>query len=267
LIAASASDPYIFNDFATSYSNIRGRTQKTSVVSDRPNTKIIIVDGQSEHATYNGTAAYTANAASHQLNIYDGAIYDAIDPLLGCTNNAAGAFSSPVMRIADRLIAQGKATRVIMVPIAQAGTLWAQYEPAASNSLFTRIQAAVRRLAAIGLTPDKIIVGRGVSDGVAGTSAASVRSSINAWITGVRTLTSASIYIGKFTATGGSANATVQSGIASAISDNVANSVFAGYDADTNATVAGGYRLADQTHFSDTGLTLVGNGWADLIYP
>lgn len=273
--SGSAADPYLFNERVAGlagncgFFDIRTRTLQASAIADRANTKIIIVDGQSEHATAGGVATYTTvNAAAHNLNIYDGGIYSGADPVLGASDATATGPSSPIMRIADRIITRGKATRVIMVPIAVGGTLWASYDPAASGSLFTRVQCAIRRLSAIGLSPDFICAARGSSDNAAATSAASIRSSINAWITGIRNMgCTAPIYIGKFTMNGGSVSATIQSGIASAISDNSGNSVLAGYDGDTNATVAGGYRLADSTHLSATGLTLVANGWADLVCP
>jgi len=274
--SSSSPDPFLFNEYppqgvpnGVGYNNIRGRTEKTSVVSDRANTAIVIVDGQSEHATSNGVAAYTTvNAQAHQLNIYNGGIYDGLDPVLGASYAPGVGESSPVMRIADRIITGGKKTRVIMVPIAMGGTPWAIYDPAATGSLFTRFRTAYRRLAAIGLAPDFILSARGATDNTLATSRASVRASANSWVTGVRALgCTAPIYIGKFTMASGATSANVQNGIADAISDNSGNNVFAGYDGDTNATVAGGYRLADQTHLSATGLTLVANGWADIIYP
>ena len=63
----------------------------------------------------------------------------------------------------------------------------------------------------------------------------------------------------------GATSATVQQGLADAI--DAGRNIIAGYDADTNCTVAGGFRLADQTHLSNTGLTLSANGWADLVFP
>lgn len=273
---ASTPDPFLLNEYPVQgyplgfgYNDITGRTEVSSLITDRPNTKIVIVDGQSEHATASGTGTYsTVSAQANNLNVYNGGIYLGADPVLGCSSAPSVGVSSVNMRIADRIIARGKATRVIMVPIAIGGTLWAAYEPTASGSLFTRFQAAYNRLAAKGLAPDAIIAARGVTDAGAGTSGASVRASINAWITGVRGLGCvAPIYLGIFTMAGGSVNATIQTAIANAVSDNSSNNVFTGYNGDTNATVAGGYRLADGTHLSNTGLTLVANGWADLIYP
>ncbi len=280
MIAAvsSAADPHFFfeNDGSgdaslsgpfseAGYSDSRGRNQVSSVLSDRANTKIIIVDGQSEHATSNGTATYSR--VSNQVfnfNIYDGAIYDGVESVLGCTS--AGAPSSQILRIGDRIISRGKASHVVMVPIAMGGTSWTKYDPAGSHSLFTRVQAAIRRLAVQGYAPDAIIVARGARDNFLGTSAATITAAITAWATGVRGLgCNAPIYVGKFTMNSGSVSITVQTGIANALS--VPLNVNAGYDGDTNLTVAGGFRLGDNTHLSDTGLTAAANGWADLLFP
>lgn len=270
----SAPDPYLLNEYppqgkpnGMGYYNIRGRTEVSSIISAPTTTKIVIVDGQSEHATANGTMTYsTVNAASNQLNIYDGAIYAGADPVLGASDAPNVGYSSMVMRFADRLITQGRATRVIMVPIAIGGTPWAIYDPAADGSLFTRFRCAYRRLAALGLTPDAIVVARGATDNDLNTSAASIKASIWAWADGVRALGCvAPIYLGKFTMVSGSVDTTVQTGIDNAI--DVGRDIRTGYNGDSNLTVAGGYRLADQTHLSNTGLTKSANDWADLVFP
>lgn len=250
------------------YNKIRGRTEKSSVIADRANTKIIIVDGQSEHATANGTGAYTTVSANvHNFNIYDGGIYDCIDPLLGQSSAPSVGTSSVAARIGDRIIAQGGATRVIMVPIAMGGTPWAIYQPTATGSLFTRVQAAILRLRALGLAPDAIMVARGTTDNGAGTTQASAKASMLAWVNGVRALgVTCPIYLGKFTYAGVAlGNSTA---IRAAVDEVVATAglnVLAGYDGDSNLLLANGYRLADTIHLSETGLTRSANGWADLI--
>lgn len=273
IFIASREDPFLVNEYPPSgnpqgvgFSNTRGRTLVSSIVADRANTKIVILDGQSEHATADGTATYLpASSQAHQLNIYDGGIYLGRDPVLGASVAPQVGPSSVIMRIADRIIARGKATRVVMVPIAIGGTPWAIYDPAAAGNLFTRVRAAIRRLSALGLSPDDIIAARGATDNNLGTSAASITNSIWAWTDGVRALgCTAAIWLGKFTMSSGVVSTTVQTGIANAI--DAGRNIKIGYDGDTNLTVAGGYRL-DGTHLSDLGLTTAANGWADLVYP
>lgn len=269
----SAPDPYLLNEYppqgkpnGMGYYNIRGRTEVSSIISAPTTTKIVIVDGQSEHATANGTMTYsTVNAASNQLNIYDGAIYAGADPVLGASDAPNVGYSSMVMRFADRLITQGRATRVIMVPIAIGGTPWAIYEPTADGSLFTRVRCAIRRLAALGLEPDAIITARGATDAGLGTSAASMKTSVWAWADGIRDLgCTAPIYLGKFSGAGVTSNA-IRTAMDNAL--DAGRNIVEGYDGDTYLTIAGGYRLADTVHLSDTGLTKSGNDWADLVFP
>lgn len=268
---SSGPDPYAFNEYGASvgFSNSRGRTPVSSALV--ASTVSVIVDGQSEHANSNGTAAYTAsNANSHHINIYDGEIYPGLDPILGASPYNAPTSPGPscqVMMIADRIFVNRPSTpRVVMAPIALGGTPWAMYDPAVAGSLFTRFSAAYRRLAKVGLTPNAIIAARGATDNNLGTSAASVKASIWAWADGVRALGCvAPIYVGKFTMLAGAVSSAVQTGIDNSI--DVGRDIRAGYDGDANLTVAGGFRLVDQTHLSATGLTKSGNGWADLIFP
>jgi hypothetical protein len=274
LIAGGATrpDPFLLNEYppqgvpnGVGYRNARGRVEVSSIIADRPNTQIIIVDGQSEHATANGTSAHTvSNSAAHQLNVYDGGIYEIAEPLLGCSYAPAVGPSSMIGQMADYIIDQALATRVIMVPIAIGGTPWAIYDPAAAGSLFTRFRAAYLRLQALGLEPDHIIAARGATDGVLGTSAADVTTAIHAWADGVRALgCDAPIWLGKFTMVGGSANSTVRTGMDNAI--HVGRDIRAGYDGDTHLTVGGGYRL-DGVHLSNTGLQKAAEDWVDLIF-
>lgn len=270
----SAPDPFTFKEYppqgnpnGRGYSNTRGRTLVSSLVTDRPNTQIIIVDGQSEHATAGGTSAYTVTNtdAAHQLNLYDGGLYAIEEPVLGCSYAPATGPSSMIGQMADYIIDQELATRAILVPIAMGGTPWAIYEPDAADSLFTRFRAAWNRLQALGLEPDHIIAARGATDNDLDTSAASVTASIQAWAQGVRDLgCDAPIWLGKFTMVSGSVDSTVQTGIDDAV--DVGLDIRAGYDGDTNLTVAGGYRLGDETHLSNTGLAKAAQDWIDVIF-
>lgn len=270
---ATVPDPFSVNEFSTSaggygWQDTVGRTLQSSVIVAPATTKTIIVGGQSNHATAPGTTLYTTVSSQAQnLNIYDGGIYSGADPVLGATNSVVTGVSSVSMRLMDRLISQGKATRAIAVPIAVGGTIYAQWTPSAANSLFTRLSTAILRSRARGLEPDVIIWAQGETDGLNGTSAAVVTANINAIVDGVRAMGCvAPFYVGKFTMVSGVVNTAVQTGITNSI-DNAGRKIFAGYDADTNLTVAGGFRLADQTHLSDTGLAALAIGWQAIIFP
>lgn len=249
------------------YYNLQSKVQVSSPVISLATTKTIIVGGQSNMATACGIGTYTTvNAASHNLNIYDGGIYEGSDPVFGASYAPTTGPSSVNMRIADRLITQGKATRVIMVPIAIGGTPFASWEPTTYRSLFSRIQTAIFRCRSHNIEPDVIIWGEGETDNNSGTSAASIKNSIWAIVDGIRALDcEAPFYVGKYTFNGVSNGTLVRTGIDNSI--DATRDIRAGYDADTNCTVAAGCRLADNLHLSNTGLTTSANGWADLIYP
>lgn len=282
MFAASAPDPFVVSEYPQAgyggapgqpgyagrgWDVIRGKTEVSSIVADRNDTAVIIVDGQSEHATSGGTSAYSVlSTEAHQMNIYDGGIYRIADPVLGASYAESTGPSSPIGPLADRIIARGKKSRVIVVPIAIGGTPWSIYDPAVTGSLFSRVRCAILRLRARGLEPDFICAARGATDNGLGTSAASIKASVQAWAQGIRDMDcDAPIYLGKFTMASGATSATVRQGLTDAI--DVGLDIRAGYDGDTNLTVAGGYRLADQTHLSNTGVVACGHGWADLLYP
>ena len=116
---SSAPDPFRVPELPLSpnnygWGNPNGRTLVSSVITDRPNTKVIITDGQSLMASSATGSPHTPLAGVHNLNIYDGGIYVGADPVLGASFHAGGipaAPTSPNLHIGDRLIATGKATR------------------------------------------------------------------------------------------------------------------------------------------------------------
>jgi hypothetical protein len=271
---ASRPDPYRVNEYppqgvnGIGFRNVSSRTLQSSIIVAPSTTKTVIIAGQSNHATAPGTTTYTTVSSQAQnLNIYDGGIYAGADPILGATNAATVGVSSVSMRLMDRLISQGKATRAIAVPIAVGGSTYADWVPGSTYGLFTRLSTAILRCRARGLEPDAILWAMGETDGTLGTSAASITASINAITDAVRAMSCvAPAYFGKFTMVSGTANSAVRTGIDNAI-DTTGRKIYAGYDADTTLTVASGYRLADQTHLSDTGLSALANGWQQLAFP
>lgn len=270
---SSAPDPFLLHEYppqgnpnGIGFSNIRGRTEVSSVITDPTTTKTIIVGGQSNMATACGTSVYeTVSSQSHNLNIYNGGIYSGSDPVLGASYAPSAGPSSVVMRIADRIIARGKATRVIMVPIAIGGTPFAIWEPNSANSLFTRIRTAILRCRARGLEPDHILWGQGETDKDLGTSAVAIKASVWAIVDAIRAAPlscSAPFWLGKYTMTGGTTGATVRQGLADAV--DVGRDIRAGYDADV---LTGNNRLAGGVHLSNAGLNASAIGWADLVFP
>lgn len=134
--------------------------------------------------------------------------------------------------------------------------------------MFGRIQAAILRSRARGLEPDAIFWGQGEHDGGVGTSAGSVTQSIRNIVDAIREAPlscNAPFYVGQYTMVGGVTSANVRAGIASAV--EVARNIKFGDDADANLTVAGGFRLADGAHASDTGLAVSATAWTTFAFP
>jgi hypothetical protein len=267
--SCTAPDPFLFNEYPLTpgYNLIGARTLQSSTIVAPLTTKTIITGGQSNMATAPGTTPYTTiSAAAQNLSIYDGGIYSGADPVLGSSSTPSVGVSSINMRIADLMISSGKATRCIMVPIAVAGTPFAVWVPSADSTMFGRLSTAILRCRARGLEPDAIFWGEGEQDNGLGTSSAAVTASIGAIVDGVRAMGCvAPFYVGLYTQNGISISATVRTGITNSV--EVPRNIKLGFDADTNCPIAGGYRLADNVHLSDLGLTTAAAGWRALAFP
>jgi hypothetical protein len=264
------SDPMKFNEFPSNPSYGFSDTRNKALLLAAPiaSTKIIGIGGQSNMSSWCGTAHYTTiSSEALNLNIYDGGIYAGSDPLLGCDNGElviGGTKSSVGMRIADRIISNGKAARVIVAPFALGGTYFNSWVPATANSLFTRVRSFILRCRARGLEPDVFAWGQGEQDGPGGTSSVDVKAAIWAIVDGIRAMNCvAPFYIGKYTTNSNTPNTTVQTGIANSI--DTGRVIRAGFDADTNCP--GPAQRLDGTHLNDIGLTTAGNGWGDLLFP
>lgn len=262
----SVNDPFSFNEMTgieKGWQSLEGKTQHDSHLTGI--VKTIILGGQSNMSNSLSTAGYTRTQAnSLMLNIYDGAIYSGDDPCLGCGNIAAA--SCVALPLADSLITRLQCNVCVVVPIAIGGTAFADWVPSNAAGLFGRLSAAVLRCRARGLEPDAIIWGQGERDNTLGTAQDTVRDQIRAIVDGVRALGCLTpFYPGLYTMTGGSTSATVRAGITASVDPG--RNMIIGYDADTNCTVAGGFRNADQTHLSATGRSTAASGWSNLVFP
>ena len=118
-------------------------------------TAIIVVHGQSNAANY-GSSRYSAREAVDNFDPSTGKCFAAIDPLLG-TDGAGGNFAT---RLGDILIQTGLYNRVILVPIAVEGA-----SLSALNSEYAdRIDNAISKLKAAGLTPTHLLFQQGEKD-------------------------------------------------------------------------------------------------------
>lgn len=122
-----------------------------ATVNPAQKTLILIVMGDSQRASV-GPSSYTPTNASaiDNFNIYDGALYANLDPLLGQTQSTLGP-GSIGPRLADLLITNGAFNRVILVPTGVGGSTSPMFD--AGGVLYSRGCVAMKRLASRGITP------------------------------------------------------------------------------------------------------------------
>lgn len=249
-------NPFPFNEYPpanfSGYSNTNGKILVTSYPEVK--TRVVIVGGQSNHCTFCGSQPYVShNPGAHNLSIYDGNLYIAADPVLGCHSIPEVGPSSIGARLPDAIIDAGDVQRCIVIPIGIGGVQFSTSLPGAPGTLFGRLMAAINWCRFYALEPDHIIWAQGETDGANGTPGATVTAQINAIVDGVRaTNCRAPFHLGLFTTVAGQANATIRQALLNAISP--IRNIVLGYDADTNLPAATGFRQPDGTHLSESAL-------------
>ncbi len=157
------------------YLNLTDRVEvERGEINDR--TAVIVFIGQSLSVNSILTHYVPVNSNIDQLNIYDGKLYKAKDPLLGI-NGTGGTWLLPM---ADKLITDGHYDRVIIVPMAVGNTRVGQWsDPNLSPYLFRRINTVGLRIRDAGLPCTAIMWGQGESDTSAGTSQAAYAAALS----------------------------------------------------------------------------------------
>lgn len=194
-------DPYFLNEFNLSQGGIAqpgvganiarpskdigGKILRTQSINPAIKNCVAIDWGQSNWSNVAPTPFIPVNAAViDNLNIYDGAIYNAVDPLLGTSFvfNQPPLGGHPPFRTYDALITAGKCDRFIIVPVSIDGENINEFDIGFSKD---RITVALKRLAARGIicgaTGVRCImsVGIGETDCALGTSQSSFVLSFN----------------------------------------------------------------------------------------
>lgn len=195
----SAPDPYVIHEpsdptILPGYRTIDGLTQVDPRLVAGETTEVIVVGGQSLVSNYTQTAFAPVNAKVQVLNIYNGGIYAVnANVLPGC----GGILDNYFKRVADDRITQGKAARVILVPIGVSSMLFADF--AAGGQMNHRIAVAGLRLSALGLTASYVCWEQGQSDNVAATSQATCTAGLNSIIAALQAALGGSvpIYVAK----------------------------------------------------------------------
>lgn len=123
------------------------------------NTLALLLFGQS-NAANSGETRYPARPGGvYNFNILDQHCYEAVDPLLGTSGTGGSIWT----RLAARIVDQGFAPRVLLVPIAVSGSTIAQWAP--PGELSERAPAAIDQLHRLGIPIAAALWQQGESDG------------------------------------------------------------------------------------------------------
>lgn len=244
---------------------------RSQTVNPAVRNLIIIAAGQS-NATNVAPSAYSpANPlVLDQLNVNDGGIYAAADPLLGCSLNDSLGPGNAFLRLADSFVTAGKFDRVIIVCVSIDATSVAQWQ---SGFAANRITVALGRLAAKGIVAGvnvtiAVLWGQGETDTGLGTSQVAYTASLNAVIAASRTAGfTGPWFVAKETWDGSAFSAALQSAQTVASPSGVINhgaAVWEGADADSlTGSVCSGVacRVGGNLHWSNAGSTSYAASW------
>lgn len=247
--------------YSPGWSYINGRTQVPALSADTVSTIMIISDSMAA-STINSVLT-PGQVKNHNLSIYNGGVYQTLNPMLSCGVNTGNLASSSVMSpLADALIGAGTKQRIVGVPCGVGGSLTANWALYTQGNVAGRIQAAKNRIESVGLTISAIIAILGANDNPNGTSLSSLNASWTQIIANIR----ATGYLGKvFVPTcsmfGGAISTTVQTAQA-----NIRNGtdVLDGGNLDTGVTSGNRW---DGTHFNSTGAALAAGILQTAITP
>lgn len=269
----STADPYVFEELPvgsttgdvgmTSYVDIDHKTQVSPALVPGQSTAVFLTAGQSLgmncvcSAPNSGVLYTPTNTLVQNMNIYNGGVYKAVDPLLGNDNTLGGGTWQS--RLGDKLITAGTYERVIFVPISIGGTIVSQW--AAGGPLNQRLVVAVKRILAVNLPLTAFLWCQGETDATLGTSQGSYYNSLTSVINTVKSLTSTKFIIptetwddgGKPTGSSAVRAAQIQ------VVDNV--TVFQGPDPDT---LGNSYRF-NGTHWNASGADAFASMWVTSI--
>lgn len=252
----SLPDPFILLDAVGAEGNNETNSKTLYTGSLSGMTKIVTL-GQSNEANSFPTP-YTPNDPTTvvNLNVNDGAVYYAADPLLGCsTKIVAGNYAG---RLADELISFGPSTKVLLAPIGVSGTAVGNWADATTYG--SRIVALLNRFTALGITPDAFLWGQGPTDTIAGTTQAEYLALLTMTINVSRDAG----YTGPwFIAIQTMAEGVVAPQIQAAQQEIVDHSlgIWAGPDSDT----IGVEHRQDGSHFDDVGSAAYAEMWATAL--
>lgn len=230
------------------YSDVSNRVAVNFTLNGAQRNGVFICIGQSSSGNFGVTPQTPHNGAVYTVNLYDGIVYTAKDPILGCSGTAGSYWCL----IADALIDNSVLDVFVGCHVSVGGTLIAQWAP--GGEFAHRIVVAERRLAALGIPTTAYIFAQGPQDAFAGTSQSAYAASLNSMIAASRSRgNTAPWFVGlhaKRSPDTPSASAAIRAAQLSAI-NNI--DVFQWVDFDTLDFSPGVHHQADGNHLNDAG--------------
>jgi hypothetical protein len=248
-------------------SNLTGKTE-AACYQPGVSTKVILVLGQSNAINIVADLSFVPTAGTENFNFYNGKNYQAKDPLFGCENAGGNVLLTPgssfATRLGSKMVVAGMASRVVIVNMAIGATSLAEWIP--GGLLGDRPRFVIRAMQQAGFRPDYVLQFQGESDVLAGTSAAMYAARQQTLVAEFRRNGCSAPYFVSQTSliNGGTAPnmAAVRQGQLDACS--VPLGILQGPDTDT-LSVAGGYRIADNTHLNVAGIDAAATLWKNVL--
>lgn len=216
-------------------------------------TMVLFAFGQSNSANH-GDYLHKAVEGVYNLNPFDGLCYHAQDPLLGAT----GEQGSVWMPLAEKLIATGKADKVLIVPFGVGGSSIERWS--STGDLSGRIKRSIEALTKQNIKATQIVWHQGETDAAKGTTSAQYIAMFGEVVKQLEPLgNNIPIYSATATRCNSAANKII--GYAQQQLPSVYNNVFAG----ANSDFLGSDLRFDNCHFNQQGLEKHADLWFEVL--
>lgn len=273
-------DPYATFYCVVPGAGINRNTAATSLratqsLSSAVRNLVLIWAGQSNMADIAPSLYTPANPTKiDDLNVCDGGVYAAVDPLVGTQAQGDGnaQLGNLGIKLADDLVVAGLFDRIVIVPAAQGGTAINDWATFPTNTI---IPVALARLKARGMVPGTNVTviiawGQGETDTTNGTSQAAYTASMNSVISQVATAGfTGTWFVAKESWISGAGSALVTAAQAAVVTHPT---VWAGPNIDAlvgsvcGAGLNQACRQADNTHLSDAGQVTAATAWQAALH-